>query len=243
MMDVKILFDIPTKKGKVRIPRLARQFKNVSTNKEQFEIKINKKSFSQDAYFLSSLWYQVGNSKSTEIYIGSKPATKTQAQSLLQCCDCFIQRLNSPFPKEHCFCKSYKPGWGCKLLKWIARYDNDPACEKNWYEVGPFRDGIQYIDKDEIFEIIKKESEVKLLSFCPFFSLSKAKKLIDELPGQIDPKADTLWEIRVMFDNGFKPKPVGVQPKPIETTLPDVNLDDDNILRIPDDIDESEEPE
>jgi hypothetical protein len=102
------------------------------------------------------------------------------------------------------------------MLRWIARYDNDPHYKKNWHEVGSFTDNIQYIDKTEIFELIEKEADRKLLSLCPFFSLTKAEKLVKELPEQIDPRKDTLWEIRYAYDKGFKPVAVGVEPRGYE---------------------------
>jgi hypothetical protein len=216
-MQVKIIFDIPNRKGKRLIPALGRKFQQYipSNDDEQAEIVITNESFKSDCDKVPFFWCQVQGWKSTQVYINDHLAPKQQIEDFVKCCDCYSLYGVSKFPKEHCWNDRQRPGWGCKQLCWILRYDlaYSKRTDKRWYQVGPFEKGIQYIDKDEIGEHLKREMDFKCLEMCPKFSFDRVKKAISSLPDKIDPDRDDLWEIEYFGEPGFSPKAIGVMPK------------------------------
>lgn len=231
--EVQIRFNIPKHTGKILVPRITAEFSRFTpgTDGEQPFVTITKETFAHDCKLILSLWQQVGSSKFTGVYIDGELADKKRVAALLYFCQCYNRRGVVQPAYEHCRGSAACPGWGCKVLDWIKRHvELWYRREKYWFQVGPFTDGVQYIDKTDIEEHLQKEAEYKCLEFCPLFSFEKIKQEIAALPESIDPEKHDLWQVDYSAEPGFQPKPIGVWPKDNYSAPPTINDIRDELL-------------
>jgi hypothetical protein len=163
---------------------------------------------------VEKLWAIVGNWKGSRLLVNgasASPAVFMPVKCYGQYCSAIIQSIHCKRTKEY-------SGWSCKHLIVIERHSclsSYPWDDKFWwYQVGRFiSKDVWEIDKEQIAEILKKESAKKCLSLCPNFSWRKVQIHIDNLPARIDLKDNDLWEIAWLREPGFELRAVGVKPK------------------------------
>jgi len=214
--EIQIQFNIPKHTGKIAVPKITAEFCRFTPGiaKEQSFVTITKETFAHDCKPILSLWRWVGGSKFTGVYIDGELADRQRVSALLYFCQCYNNRGVGQMPHEHCKQSQACPGWGCKLMCWIKRHvEHWYRKEKYWFQVGPFTDGVQYIDRADIEDHLQREVEYKCLEFCPLFSFERVKQEIAKLPGSIDPEKHDLWRVECSCEPGFQPKPIGVWPK------------------------------
>jgi len=83
--------------------------------------------------------------------------------------------------------------------------------------VGPFEDGIQQIDKQDIKDKLEAEAKEKCLQLCPMFSLRRMFQFVDMLPDSIDPNKDPEWEYLLSEAPETRGDKIGVKPKIVFT--------------------------
>jgi len=148
--------------------------------------------------------------RDTALFVNGKLTSQKQAQSVIVWLQCLTNKYDNP---AYCFLTPDLHGWGCKHLYSVQRHEAFGSHRGiEWYRVGPFENGIQYIDKEEIKSILQAESESKCLDLCPFFSLPKAISFVNLLPEQIDPRKDSEWIYTKSQDIVNLGIPVGVEP-------------------------------
>lgn len=196
-----------------KLRRLAFRLKNchVSADKDAAcHAILNQDSTPDDIRLLLHFYRTAKTYSDTALYVNGRIASKQQADSIIRALQC---RANNIYDQPgYCNIASGLPGWSCKCLHAVQRHIAFGVHRGiEWYRVGPFQDGIQYIDKHEIKTVLSAEAESKALSLCPNFSLKKALAFVDRLPDQIDPRTDHEWTYSELPNE--KGSPYGVEPK------------------------------
>ena len=187
---------------------------------EPCSITINDDSTADDLSRLVYFWLVVKKYKETAMFTAGSMRTREKAETVIEWIRCYSNK--DYFENESDYChitpgnKSLH-GFGCKWLCSVLRHGRFGRHNGvHWYNIGPFLNKIQYIDKDQIKEMLKAEAELKAMELCPCFSLERAFQYVDLLPDQIDPQQDTEW---AYVESGEVTSPheiVGVEPKPVE---------------------------
>jgi hypothetical protein len=183
-------------------------------------ITINADSTADDLGRFVHFWPVVKKYKETALYTNGSLRTREKAESVIDWIRCYCNR--SYFENQSDYCcispgvKSLH-GFGCKWLCSVLRHGRyGRHAGVHWYNVGPFLNKVQYIDKQQIKDMIAAEAELKALQLCPCFSLERAFQYVDMLPDQIDPQEDYEW---VYIESGEVTSPheiVGVEPKAVD---------------------------
>ncbi len=126
-------------------------------------------------------------------------------------------------PRSHDFCeRSHEPGWGCRLLKRVHRKATDLSWwdeRELWYRFGQFNEDHSkwIVDKAALIEALIRESEQKLIEFCPFFDRDRVEAAVASLPDAIDLGDGSSWELAKVetydADGKIEKSPQGIQPK------------------------------
>ena len=119
----------------------------------------------------------------------------------------------------YCNISNTLEGWGCKFLTGIKRHlDSDGyyySSTKFWYKFGYFEsEKIWKVNKALIIEHLKKEVENKKIEHCPFFSMERVLRAVDELPETINLEEGATWEIEYkedFFGTTIQRKPVSIR--------------------------------
>lgn len=193
-------------------------------------VYINKDCYPEDLQLVSYFWNIVKKYKETAMLANGRMLNKEQTDAILLWMACYGNREYFPDQSEYCF---ITPGakslhaWGCKWLHSVMRHGRFGRHRGVWwFTVGPFEDGIQHIDKQDIKDKLANEADAKCLQLCPVFSIEKAYQYVDLLPDQIDPKYDLEWEYEVSEDEVNKGAIIGVQRKTINIIDLHRKLDD-----------------
>lgn len=178
--------------------------------------RIDKDCTAEDLKLFIHLWRIVSKYKDTAVYADDRMLTKEQVDDLILWMNCCANSVYFDNPSEYCFISpgvKHAHGWSCKKLHSVMRHGRFGRHNGiHWYTVGPFEDGIQYIDKQAIKDKLAAEAVSKCLQLCPMFSIDKAFQYVDQLPGQIDPRVESEWEYHDSEDELDKGAPIGVQP-------------------------------
>ena len=165
------------------------------SNDLPFEAHYNTKCTDEDLKLFAYIWKIVRKYADTALYVNASIQTKEQAEKVFDWIRCYNNRQYFHDTKDYCCIipgNKELHGWGCKQLHSVllhGRFGRHNGTD--WWKIGPFEDGIQYIDKESIREMLENEANLKNLTICPLFSLEKASNLISKLPEQIDIKKCT----------------------------------------------------
>jgi len=184
---------------------------------EPCHIIINNQSSIEDFKSLVYFWGIIKKYKDTVMFANNRMLTREQTEGIFNWIRCYCNHEYFPDQQDYCcISPGFKDihGWGCKWLHSIMRHGRFGRHKGvHWYRVGPFDGQVQFIDKQDIKDKLTAEADSKCLQLCPFFSLQKAFRYIDQLPDQIDPKVDMEWEYDSSEEPESKFEIIGVRPK------------------------------
>ena len=159
------------------------------------------------------LWAIVARHPDTLLVADDRVQDRPRANAIIEWISCLACRpLAGP---TGCRLAVRVPGWGCKCLRSVLVLSamaggGGPA----WWEVGPFLDGIQYIDKADILDALEAEVQARCLELCPHFAWARVEAAVHALPDQIDPRHTDGWIYRGSDDPAQSDYFVGVMPDP-----------------------------
>lgn len=186
---------------------------------EYCQVALNEHCGIEDFKRFDRLWDRVRAYKDSMMFADGRLLTKEQTEDVLNWVRCYCNHQYFPDQQDYCFeipGSKDRHGWGCKWLHSILRHGTYGRHRGiRWYKVGPFQDGIQFIDKQDIKDKLTAEAAAKCLFLCPLFSLHKALQHVEQLPGQIDPRADENWEYDLSRVPGNEGEMIGVIPASI----------------------------
>jgi len=149
------------------------------------------------------LWGIVKHQKDSAVYVDDSIQTKEQAEKIIDWIRCYANRTFFAEAKDYCCISSGVKelhGWGCKYLHSITRHGNFGRHHGlPWYCVGPDEGKLQYIDKQDIKDMLSAEAEAKGLSLCPMFSIERAFRFVDQLPDQIEQSEKEIFRKAPLF--------------------------------------------
>jgi len=180
-------------------------FKQISDDSPENIIIIdNKELFKKTNTFLS-LYNIINSWKSSSFYYnGEEIQGFNFFNQLSQIQACSNGYENSSVKISYCNINSTFQGWNCKLLTEVKRHidgENQYYNFNYWYRFGFFETPTKWvINKSNIKDVIKTESETKLIKNCPFFSIDKVFEIIDNLPDFVELENNQDWEIEFKED-------------------------------------------
>ena len=222
MHEIEIQF-YRTKQNARKLKGIVENFTNYELAQDVSDpctVTINKGYNAEDLRSFAHFWGIVKKYKTTAMLVDGRMLTAEQSCDIIDWINCYNNKAYfDDEPDYCCITPGMKElvGWGCKNLRSITRhgkfgrYNGLP-----WHEIGPFEDGVKYIDKQAIKDKLTAEAADKGLQLCPMFSLTKMRQLVDTMPDQIDPRIDTQWEYQVSDDEVNKGEVIGVQPEKID---------------------------
>lgn len=196
------------------------QFELPDDLQEPCSITINEDSTADDLTRFVNFWSIIKKYKDTAMFTAGSMRTKEKAESVIDWIRCYCNRSYFDNQSDYCHMSpgiKRLHGFGCKCLYSVLRHGRFGRHNGvHWYTVGPFVNKVQYVDKEQIKDMLAAEAEIKSLVLCPCFSLKRAFQYADLLPDQIDPQVDTEW---AYVESGEVTNPheiVGVEPKPLD---------------------------
>jgi len=159
------------------------------------------------------LWRIVARCPDTLLLADDRVQDRPHANAILEWISCLACRTCAG--PVGCRLAAGIPGWGCKCLRSVQVLGHMPrGGGPPWWEVGPFQDGIQYIDKADILDALEAEVQARCLKLCPHFARARVEAAVEALPGQIDPRHTDAWIYRGSDDPAQADYFVGVMPEP-----------------------------
>ena len=183
-------------------------------------LKLDKRELRAKLNEFETLMSLIITWKTTEIYLLGDRVTLADYSKISLILKCNRGYYRSVIPRKYCFHYD-KEGWGCKYLTEIERYFPNYTYQADkytyWYHFGKFvSKNMWKINKDEIFEAIKREVELRNVDICDVYSLNNTKEIIDNLPDTIDLNESENWE-PVYSDEidaiNNKAYPIAIKPK------------------------------
>lgn len=121
---------------------------------------------------------------------------------------CQKERTN----EDYCFGRATRTSsdlyiWGCRLFERKHLANSQDA----WWHYGHLEEGVFYLHKEDLLASLYDLATEKGIFACPHFSFETVKEIISNLPSQIDPREDKLWEYLDSWQMG-KVQRVGVRP-------------------------------
>lgn len=180
-------------------------------------VTVDSQSDIEEFKLLAYFWGIIKKYKDAVMFTNDQMLTREQSEGVINWIRCYCNHEYFPDQQDYC-CISpglkHLHGWGCKWLHSIIRHGTfGKHCGIQWYKIGPFDGQVQFIDKQDIKDKLAAEADSKCLQLCPLFSLEKAFRYVDQLPGQIDPSIDVEWEYDLSEEPESKFEIIGVRPK------------------------------
>ncbi len=159
------------------------------------------------------LWRIVARCPDTLLVADDRVQDRPHGNAILEWISCLACRpLAGP---AGCRLALRVPGWGCKCLRSVQVLGHMPGGGgPPWWQVGPFQDGVQYIDKADILDALEAEVQARFLGLCPHFAWARVEAAAEALPDQIDPRQNDGWIYRGPDDPTQSDYFVGVMPEP-----------------------------
>jgi len=232
--SLEIRFKKSTSKSYPEALRLLKKFSNImisESDDQENAVTISKDEFIEKYRKFNELWSLVGNWKSSRVLINGEPSEFLNINIYSTVFGCYEKYKSAVIQEEHCHLYGNREGWDCKLLTEVNRYlpENYWGRDKYWYHFGYFKsETIWKIDKEKIRTILQRESDLKKVSLCPIFNFIRIDAIINDLPDQIDTKAEDKWEI--IYEDSFdvttaERQPIKIQPKGIKKSIVPFSLD------------------
>jgi transitional endoplasmic reticulum ATPase len=118
---------------------------------------------------------------------------------------------------RYCAHENGSEGWSCRHLTAIKRHLDKQGyyLTEYWYKFGKFiSEGVWQIDRLALTACLAQEATEKELHCCPYFSMKTVRRIVSELPDEIDTRGSDYWDIvyrEDFFGTEIKMSPVGVR--------------------------------
>ncbi len=232
--SLEIRFKKSTSKSYPEALRFLKKFSNIvmaESDDQENAVTISQDEFIEKYRKVNELWSLVGNWKNSRVLINGEASEFLNLNIYSTVFGCYEKYKSAVIQEEHCHLHGNKEGWGCKLLTEVNRYlpENYWGRDKYWYHFGHFEsEAIWKIDKEKIRTILQRETDLKKVSLCPIFNATRIDTIINDLPNQIDTKADDKWEI--VYEDSFdvttaERQPIKIQPKGSRKNGVSISLD------------------
>lgn len=212
-MEVLIQFDLPKSPAGRRALKLCRQLASFSEGDDGCQIALSPATMHESARLIPYMLKIIQGRSGTILSVNGALHDRHAMKAIIATTHCLL--CSGVYDNQREYCAQFGvgiPSWGCRQLCSIARYSElQYGAERYWYQVGPFVDDVQWIDKHGLASRLASEAESKCLSLCPHFNWTRVEKVIASLPEMIDPSLDGTWTFRHSLDPA-SPGIIGVCP-------------------------------